>query len=94
MASPEPAMPRLFVLDVPEFQPVLAAARRRPDLTVEGPKAGYFCIAAAREIALTREETALPEALWFGAVTGGYDGGALELDAAQLRIVAAPDAAR
>lgn len=73
-------MPALFVLDVPEFRPVLEAARLKPALAVNGPTLGYFVISSEGELCIAREDTGLDEALWFGVLCGGYRGGELVLN--------------
>jgi hypothetical protein len=73
-------MPSLYVLDVPEFKPLVEAAARRTGFTVAGPSAGYYRISAAKELRIARSETGLPEALWFGAFTAGYDGEKLAIN--------------
>jgi hypothetical protein len=79
-------MPSLYVLDVPEFAPLVEAARRKAGFEVVGPKVGYFRIATEGQLRLQRAETGLPEALWFGAFTAGYDGEELVIDAEQFWI--------
>jgi hypothetical protein len=79
-------MTRLYVLDVPEFRPLVDAARARADLAVVGPAAGYFRIEAGGQLRIARAETGLPEALWFGAFTAGYDGEELVIDSDQFWI--------
>ncbi len=88
-------MPSLYVLDVPEFRPLVEAARRRPEFRVDGPAAGYFCLVTEGPLRLERAETGLAEALWFGAFTGGFDGEKLAIDSREFCIGprATPDAA-
>lgn len=86
-------MPGLYVLDVPEFAPLVDAARRRNDLEITGPKAGYFRIATEGQLRIRRAETGLPEALWFSAFTAGYDGEELVIDSEQFWISPRPRSA-
>ena len=79
-------MPSLFVLDVPEFAPLVDAARSRDGFAIVGPKAGYFRITTTGQLRIRRTETGLPEALWFGAFTAGYDGQELVIDSEQFWI--------
>ena len=79
-------MPALFVLDVPEFAPLVAAAKKKSELQIMGPKAGYYRITADDQLRIHRSETGLPEALWFGAFTAGYDGEELVIDSTQFWI--------
>lgn len=79
-------MPSLYVLDVPEFTPLVEAARQRAGFEIAGPKAGYFRIVAKDQLRILRADTGLPEALWFGAFTAGYDGEELIIDSEQFWI--------
>jgi hypothetical protein len=86
-------MPSLYVLDVPEFAPLVNAARSRQELEISGPKAGYFRITTDGQLRIRRVETGLPEALWFGAFTAGYDGEELVIDSEQFWIGPKPKSA-
>lgn len=79
-------MPSLYVLDVPEFAPLVTAARGRDGIEVIGPTAGYFRISTAGQLHLYRADSGLPEALWFGAFTAGYEGEELAIDTEQFWI--------
>jgi hypothetical protein len=86
-------MPSLFVLDVPEFAPLVEAAHRTGGFEITGPKAGYFRIATDGQLCIRRADTGLPEALWFGAFTAGYDGEELVIDSEQFWIGPKPTSA-
>ena len=77
----------IYILDVDEFRPLVAALRRRSSLTLEGPVSGYFVAASEGPIEVQREETGLCEAIWFGALTSGFKGRIERFDASALRIV-------
>ena len=62
-------MPALFVLGVPEFNPLVDYAEAQGDLTVTDI-GDYRKIYSAAEIVIQRAATGLGEAVWFGAVTG------------------------
>lgn len=79
-------MPNLYVLDVPEFKPLVDAASRGESLEVVGPVAGYYRVSTEGQLRITRADTGLPEALWFGAFTAGYDGRELVIDRDQFWI--------
>ena len=79
-------MPSLYVLDVPEFRPLVDAARRGEGFTVVGPAAGYYRVTTEGQLRIARADTGLPEALWFGAFTAGYDGQELVIDKDQFWI--------
>ena len=84
-------MPSLYVLDVPEFTPLVEAARKNGGFEITGPKGGYFRIAAEAQIRIYRADTGLAEALWFGAFTAGYDGEELVIDHEQFWIGPKPN---
>ncbi len=88
-------MPSLYVLDVPEFRPLVETARRLGRFEVVGPAAGYYRISTAEQLRIERRDTGLTEALWFGAFTAVYDGEELVIDSHQFWIgpKAAPPAA-
>lgn len=67
-------MPRLYVVDVPEFQPVVEAARKQSDCTVHDPHKGYVVIESAGPMHFNRKELQMKPALWYGIFTGGMDG--------------------
>mgnify|MGYP003123700428 CR=1 FL=1 len=81
-------MVRLFVLDVAEFEPLLAAAKTTPGCTISGPRAGYWDICAEREISFNRKRAGLRPALWYSAVVGGYVGKIEQYDRDDIRITA------
>ena len=76
-------MPRLFVLDVPEFAPLIAGAGT--DHRVER-RAGYALIEAAEKVVVERAKSGLGDAVWFGALTGGFEGRIVEFSADRLVI--------
>ena len=76
-------MPSLFVLDVPEFAPLIAGAG--VDHRVQR-RAGYALIEAAETIVVDRAKSGLGDAVWFGALTGGYEGRIVEFSAERLVI--------
>lgn len=66
-------MPRLYVVDVPEFRPVVDAARKTGYRVTEARK-GYFLIETNGPMAFNRKDMRLKPALWYGMFTGGLDG--------------------
>lgn len=67
-------MPSIFVLDVPEFLPMVEHARKTTGFTVSGPKLGYYKLEAHPAITLKRKELGFKPAVWHGALTGGLIG--------------------
>lgn len=69
-------MPRVYVVDVPEFRPVVESARARAadGYSVTGPRKGYFTIENAGAMTFNRKEMRLPPAIWYGIFTGGLHG--------------------
>jgi hypothetical protein len=80
-------MPRLFVVDVPEFRPIVEFARERRDYTVHDVSKGYFLIETPGEMSFNRREMQLKPALWYGMFTGGLDGEIVSWDRDDVRII-------
>jgi hypothetical protein len=76
-------MPSLFVLDVPEFAPLIAAASA--DHRVRRQR-GYAMIESPETIVVERRKSGLGDAVWYGALTGGYEGRIVEFSADRLVI--------
>ena len=67
-------MPAIFVLDVPEFRPIVDFARKAEGFRVTGPKKGYFKVEADRTLTLNRKTLGFKPAVWHGSLTGGLVG--------------------
>ncbi len=67
-------MPTIYVVDVPEFVPVVEAARNNPACRVSEAMKGYYRIDADGEITFNRKAMQMKPALWYGIFTGGLDG--------------------
>jgi len=76
----------MFVLDVPEFQPLVSAARQLPGCRVEGPADGYWHLSSHEPIVFERKPLGLVPALWNAALTGGFDGDVKAFDRTRLEI--------
>ncbi len=74
----------LYVVDVPEFQPLVAYAEA-VDLVVSKHGA-YYKIEAEEELVILRASTGMDAAIWFGGLVGGYEGEVLEFTEDVLRI--------
>jgi hypothetical protein len=76
-------MATLYLLDVPEFAPLVSAVKatgmRVSRLT------DYFVVSGS-EIRIPRKATGLRKAVWYGALTGGYEGELRKFDDDELVI--------
>lgn len=79
-------MPTVYVLDLPEFMPVVAAARKI-ECAIQEPVDGYWKIETAGELMLQRKALGLSAALWNTALAGGVVGKIVQFDATQCTIV-------
>ena len=79
-------MPRLFVLDAPEFRPIVDFARNQAGYRVSSLGKGYFVIEAAEEMVFRRTEMRLKPAIWYGMFTGGLDGQIVHWDRDEVRV--------
>lgn len=67
-------MPTIFVLDVPEFRPIVEHARTRSEFNVKGPTRGYWRVSTQGALTLRRKALGFKPAVWHGALTGGLIG--------------------
>jgi hypothetical protein len=67
-------MSGFYVLDVPEFAPMVEAVKRSDRCKVHPVLRGYRYIEFNGEFEITREATGLGAAVWFGCLTAGLDG--------------------
>lgn len=81
-------MTGFFVLDVPEFAPLVAAARQAPNVTVHPVRGSYRFVEFDGALDIRRADTGLNEAVWFGCLTAGLCGKITRFDAEQLSLVA------
>ncbi|WP_454740198.1 VOC family protein [Cupriavidus necator] len=77
----------LYVLDVPEFAPLVEAARKDGRCHVEGTKKGYWCIRSSESIVFERKALGFVPALWNASLTGGFGGDVKLFDRYRLEIV-------
>jgi hypothetical protein len=88
-------MVRIFVLDVPEFQPLVDAARKQGgSVRVLGPQHNYYRIESDTELRFGRRALGFKPAVWHGALTGGLRGRIAHFDNDELLIVCETGAAR
>jgi hypothetical protein len=79
------SMPTIYFPDVPEYQPFIRILCSRERVQCRKAR-DYVAVVSAKEIVIRREETGLFEAVWFGALVGGFDGNIVKFDADELRI--------
>ena len=77
----------LYVLDVPEFRPVVESARRRGDCAITRSTVGYWRVESPSEIVLNRREMAMKPAVWYGLFTGGMNGEIAAFGRDEVRVI-------
>ena len=80
----------LYVVDLPEFAPILAGARAVPGSRVSRLPGGYWKVQTDHELKLNRKQLGLGPALWNSALSGGFRGRIERYDRDELRIVSEP----
>lgn len=76
-------MPTIYVIDLPEFRPIVDAARQC-EYSVSGPEAGYWTIYDTHEIRFERKKLNFGPALWNTALAGGIRGTLVAFDSNAL----------
>ena len=77
----------LYVLNVPEFAPLVNYAEGAAELTVRD-HGNYKKIETTSELVIPRAATGMDPAIWFGALVGGFDGSIDEFSEDILKISA------
>lgn len=85
-SPPAPGLASIFVLDVPEFEPLVAACRQATGCRVDGPVDGYWHVSSPGPIVFERKPLGLVPALWNAALTGGFDGVVKVFDRHRLEV--------
>ena len=80
-------MSGFYILDVPEFAPLVEAARQNTKCRVHDTVAGYRFVEFDDFIVIERHATGFKEAVWFGCLTAGLDGKIAEFTSERLRLV-------
>lgn len=80
-------MPKIHVVDVPEFAGLLSSARAQDGVSVTTAQRGYFTISSDTELRFDRTECGFKPALWYSCLSGGIDGEIVEYGRDILRIV-------
>lgn len=78
---------KLFVPRLPEFAPLVEAAKRRPACQVSAPLPEYQVIESSEALEFGRKELGLKPAVWYGLFTGGLKGRIELFDRERVRIV-------
>lgn len=79
-------MPTIYVLAVPEFAPVVEAARQMTHCVVEPFGPHYIRIRSDGELVLRRREMKMKPAVWYGLFTGGLQGRISEFGRDEVRV--------
>jgi len=78
-------MPAIYFPDVPEYRPLIEAISGQRGIQCSRA-GGYVALASSGEIRVLRADTGLIEAVWFGALVGGFEGRVAKFDDKELRI--------
>jgi len=78
-------MPVLYFPEVAEYAPFIAALGDQGGVELRRA-GGYVAASSAQEISIARAATGLGEAVWFGALVGGFAGRILQFDDQLLRV--------
>lgn len=81
-------MSGFFVLDVPEFAPLIAAALKSPNCKAHPKRNDYHFVEFQNEIEIRRSDTQMTEAVWYGCLTGGLIGKITQFDGEWLKLAA------
>jgi hypothetical protein len=82
-------MPKIHVLDVPEFAGLVRSARQRAGVTITEVRRGYITIDAEGDLVFDRRECGFKPAIWYSCLCGGLDGTIVEFGRDTLRIAEA-----
>lgn len=85
-ASADAGVASVFVLDVPEFRPLVDAARESDTYRTAVLGDGYIRIDGNPGLTFNRKALGFKPALWYGALTGGLAGRIEQFDAERLVI--------
>jgi hypothetical protein len=75
-----------YVLDVPEFAPMISAARKLDTCRVHKVRRGYIYVEFDGVMEIERAATNLSEAVWFGCLTGGLNGKIVQFDNSGIKL--------
>lgn len=81
-------MPKVHVVDLPEFAGLVESARGKEGVSVTSVRKGYFTISSDNDLVFNRRECGFKPALWYTCLSGGVDGTIAEYGRDTLRIAA------
>jgi hypothetical protein len=79
-------MPRIHVINVPEFAGIVSYARLQQGVSVAEPHKGYITISSDQDLIFDRRGCGFKPALWYTCLSGGLDGTITEFGRDILRI--------
>ncbi|MGE3744830.1 MAG: hypothetical protein AB7G25_03780 [Sphingomonadaceae bacterium] len=79
-------MPKIHVVDLPEFSGLVKCAREQEGVQVSHVHKGYFTISSDDDLVFNRRECGFKPALWYTCLSGGLDGVIAEYGRDTLRI--------
>lgn len=80
-------MVRVFVLNVPEFEPLVSAAKADGSARIAHSDTQYTVIESDHELVFNRKEMRLKPAVWYGIFTAGIEGKIVEFGREIARVV-------
>ena len=80
-------MPKMYVLNVPEFEVFIKYARNTPGCEIRPAGPDYFCIESDAPITFRRREIGVGPAVWYGAFTGGIEGRLVDFGRDEVTLV-------
>lgn len=81
-----PGRAAIYVLDVPEFRPLIDVARTHAGYRIEAAGQGYLRIDGSPDVQFNRKALGFKPAVWYGAMTGGLAGRIKQFDMDTLLI--------
>lgn len=79
-------MIEIFVLDIPEFKPLVDAVAKNGNCRVLPPAQGYWRLQADGQLTLSRRALGLGPALWNSALSGGFRGRILQYGRDEMKL--------
>lgn len=79
-------MSGFYVLDVPEFQPLIGAALKTPGSRAHALKRGYRFVEFQGTLEIKRAAAGLNKAIWYGCLTAGLVGKIVHFDSDILKL--------